>query len=171
MHSIIASGLNCRRKSSWTTSTDGILYSRRSNAGSIKKKNMICLNPDTPGTSMCAQSHKRQFTGSTLFALSEWDQSSTRQGRMRTLHDTLPPACIERVVSRKNREILYTRISKSPRPAHTIIRKAHRQTNLDQNAEESASSSQLARTGKPVTLKSRTMFDQQKKRKVKKKRR
>ena len=58
------------------------------------------------------------------------------------LHETLPPACIERVVSRKNREILCTRISKSPRPAHTIIRKAHRHTNLDQNAEESASSSQ-----------------------------
>ena len=70
-----------------------------------------------------------------------------------TLHDTLLPACIERVVSRKNREILYTRISKSPRPAHTIIRKAHRQTNLDQNAEESASSSQLARTGETRNFK------------------
>ena len=41
--------------------------------GSIKKKNMICLNPDTSGRSMCGQSHRRQFTGSTLFALSEWD--------------------------------------------------------------------------------------------------
>ena len=36
------------------------------------------------------------------------------------LRDTLPPTCIERVVSRKNREILYTRISKSRRLAHTI---------------------------------------------------
>ena len=41
------------------------------------------------------------------------------------LHDTLPPVCIERVVSRKNGEILYTRISKSPRLAHTVTLKAN----------------------------------------------
>ena len=39
--------------------------------------------------------------------------------------------------------------------------------NLDQKAEASASSSQLASTGKPVTLKSRTVLDQQKEREVK----
>ena len=38
---------------------------------------------------------------------------------------------------------------------------------MDQNAEASASSSQLASTGKLVALKSRTVLDQQKEREVK----
>ena len=68
------------------------------------------------------------------------------------LHDTLPPVCIERVVSRRNHETQLSRISKSPRLAHTITFKTNWRTNLDPNAEASASISQLASTVKPVTL-------------------
>ena len=57
--------------------------------------------------------------------------------------------------------------SKSPRTAHTITLKTNGRTNLDQNAEASASSSQLARAEEHVTSKSRTMLDQQKEREVK----
>ena len=78
------------------------------------------------------------------------------------LHDTQPSTCIDRVVSRKNCDILYTRNSESPRPARTITLKANWQTNSDQNAEAPAGDSQLARTGKPESLKSRTMLDQHK---------
>ena len=51
---------------------------------------------------------------------------------------------------------------KSPRPAYTITVKTTWRTNLDPNAEASASSSEVASTGKPVTLKKRTVLDQQK---------
>ena len=43
--------------------------------------------------------------------------------------------------------------SKSPRPAHTTTLKANWQTNSDQNAEASASSSQFASTEKLVKTK------------------
>ena len=108
---------------------------------------------------------------STLFALSEWDKSSTRLGRMRSLSMTLYfQHALKEWYPGKIAEILYTRISKSPRPAHTIIRKAHRQTNLDQNAEESASSSQLARTGGTRYFRKQDNARSTKKRKVKKRR-
>ena len=83
------------------------------------------------------------------------------------LYDTPPPVYIESVVSRKNHENLYARISKSSRPAHTITPNTDWRTNLDPNAEASASSSQLASTEKPVTSKSSTVLDQQKEREVK----
>ena len=137
-------------------------------SGSIKKENMRCLNQDTPVTSMCGKSHKMQFIGLTLVALSEWNSNSTRPGRTRTFsmrHST--SVCIERVVSRKNQEILFSRISKSPRPAHTITLKSNWRTDLGDNAEEPVSGSQLASTEKLVTLKSRTVLDQQKEREVK----
>ena len=68
----------------------------------------------------------------------------------------------------ENHEILFARISQSRRPAHTISLKSNwRTTNLDQNVEAPASSSQLASTGKPVTSKNRTVLDQQKERQVK----
>ena len=80
------------------------------------------------------------------------------------LHDTLPPICIERVVFRKTEEVQNTTTSKSPRPAPTITLEANCQK--DWNFEAAASSSspiqsiQLARTVKPVILKSRAVLDQ-----------
>ena len=79
-----------------------------------------------------------------------------------THHDTLPPVCIERVVSKRNHETLLSRICKSPRPAHTITLKTNWRINLDPNAEASASISQSASPVKPLTVKSRTVPDQQK---------
>ena len=69
------------------------------------------------------------------------------------LHDTLPPICIERVVFRKITKSCIQEFPKWPRLAHTITLKANWQTNLDQNAEASASSRQSPSTGKLGTLK------------------
>ena len=43
------------------------------------------------------------------------------------LHVTLPPVCIERVVFTKNHEILYTKISQSPRLSFSITLHRHPQ--------------------------------------------
>ena len=68
----------------------------------------------------------------------------------------------------EHHEFLFARISQSRRPAHTTTLKTYwRTTNLDQNVEASASSSQLASTAKPVTSKNRTVLDRQKERQVK----
>ena len=80
---------------------------------------------------------------------------------------TLPPTCIEKVVSMKTKEVFYTKTSKSPRPAPMVTLKANSQKDWNSVAAGSDSSSQpiqpnqLARTGQPVLLKSRAALDQQ----------
>ena len=74
MHSIIASGLIAEKfmdEIDKRYSLQSLIPSIK--IGSIKKKNLICLNRDTPGFSMCGTSHKMQFIGLTLVALGEWD--------------------------------------------------------------------------------------------------
>ena len=134
---------------------------------SITKENIICLNPGTPRTSMYGKSHKMQFIGLTLVVLSERHYSSNRPGRTRSFSVTLYLQYALKEWYQDNHEILYTRISKSPRPAYTITLKTDGQRNLHHNAEAAASSSQLARMVKPVNLKSRSKFDQQKEREAK----
>ena len=83
------------------------------------------------------------------------------------LHDTLPPICIEKVVSMKTVEVLYTKTSKSPRPAPKISLRAYWQKDWNSDAASSSSSpqpiqpNQLARTEQPVILKSWAALDQQ----------
>ena len=82
------------------------------------------------------------------------------------LYDTLPPICIERLVSTKTQEVVHNKIYRSPRPVPRgtlgdIWRK-------DWNSDAAASSSstqptqskrnQLANTERPVTLKNRVGF-------------
>ena len=45
-------------------------------------------------------------------------------------HDTLPPSCMEKVMSRKSKEILYTK-TESPRPAPTVMHKSTWRKDLD----------------------------------------
>ena len=83
------------------------------------------------------------------------------------LYGTLPPTCIEKVVSMKTKEVFYTKTSKSPRPAPMVTLKANWQKDWNSDAAASGSSSQpiqpnqLARPGQSVLLKSRTALDQQ----------
>ena len=68
---------------------------------------------------------------------------------------------------------MFTKTSKSPRPAPTITLKANWRKDWNPDAEAAASSSsqtikpnQLANTGQPVILKCRASLDQQKKEEV-----
>ena len=89
------------------------------------------------------------------------------------LYDTLPPRCIERVVSRKSQEVLSTKILKSPRLAPTIILKANWQKDWNSDAAAGSNSSQptqpnqLANTEQPVVFRSRAAPDRQNKEEVK----
>ena len=83
------------------------------------------------------------------------------------LYGTLPPTCIEKVVFLKTKEVVYTKTSKSSRPAPMVTLKANSQKDWNSDAAANGSSSQpiqpnqLARTGQPVLLKSRAALDQQ----------
>ena len=131
-------------------------------SGSIKKENMRCLIRQVQA---CVASR-------TKCSLLGWHWSRSAN-ETQSLPDQVErehspwhstSVCIERVVSRKNHEILYTIISKSPRLANTITLKSNWRTNLGHNAEAPESGSQLASTEKLVTLKSRTVLDHQKER-------
>ena len=81
------------------------------------------------------------------------------------IHNTHPSMCIERVVSRKTEEILYTR-TKSPRLAPTLTLKSN--WRQEEDSEEAATSyrqlrqpSRLVSTETPVVFKSRAELDQQ----------
>ena len=55
------------------------------------------------------------------------------------LYDTVPPICIEKVAFMKTGEVLYTKTSKSPRPAPMVTLEANWQK--DWNSDAAASSS------------------------------
>ena len=67
-----------------------------------QEENLICLNPGTPGTSMCGKSHKTPSHWVDIGRAQRMGRIfyQTRSNAM-ILHDTLPPVCIERVVFRK----------------------------------------------------------------------
>ena len=122
--------------------------------GPIKEKNMIRHSPDTLRTSMYGKSLKMQYIGLMLVVLRNGTKIYQTRSNAIILHDTLRPVCIERVVSRRNQVIFYTRISKYPRLAPTITLKANWRTDVDPDVGEAACSSsqpiksnQLARTG------------------------
>ena len=83
------------------------------------------------------------------------------------LHDTLPPVCIERVVSRKNIEILYTRISKAPRHAHTITLETNGRNKFGSECWSISKQQSISEFGETSNLKSRTVLDQQREREIK----
>ena len=81
------------------------------------------------------------------------------------LYITLPSICIERVMSWKTEENLYSR-TKSPRPAPTMTLKNNwrQKENSGKDAtshEQPSQPSQLQSTGKPVAFKSQAEVDQQ----------
>ena len=82
------------------------------------------------------------------------------------LFDTLPPICIEKVVSVKTEEVFDTKTSKSQRPAPVVTLKAYWRKDSYSDAAPSSNSSQpiqpnqSTRTGQPVILKSRAALDQ-----------
>ena len=85
------------------------------------------------------------------------------------LYDTLPPICIERLVSTKTQEVVYNKIYRSPRPVPTVTLSDNWQKDWNSDAAASSSSTQptqskrnqLASTVWPVTLKNRVGFDQE----------
>ena len=83
-----------------------------------------------------------------------------------TLHDTLPSIWIERVVSRKTEEVLYTK-TKLPSLAPTVILEANGQKDWNAQAAARGSSSQPMKPNEvscmasPVILRSRAALDQQ----------
>ena len=87
-----------------------------------------------------------------------------------TLYVTVPPICIERVVSVKTQEVKYTEIKKSQRPAPTVTLEDNWQKDWSSDAAASSTSiqliqsnqnDQLASTVRLLTLKDREELDQE----------
>ena len=117
MHSIIASGLIVRRKN----------YGRYRQTVLFTAVDLIDKNPvdqeeqrDRTKPRHTAYKHSWTISQDAIFwvDICRAQKMGLKFFQIRSnaiiLHDTLPPICIERVVFRRNHEILKTRISKSP---------------------------------------------------------
>ena len=113
MHSISASGLIARgkhhgryRQTVFFTDVDPM-----NKKWIDQKDNTTWESPDTLLTNKPGKYVKMKDIG-LIFVVHKWMGLKFFQTRSSaiTLHDTLPPICIERVVSRKSEEVLYTNI-------------------------------------------------------------